>query len=86
MGYLSTVFVEALMLLAVGMGFVFAFLSLLIIAINLLAKFSAHFPDEIPHSKNISNEATVPDVVSSKVVAAISVAIAQYRKEQKPKE
>lgn len=81
MDNLSAVFVEAGILMIVGMGFVFAFLSVLIVAINILAKFAVKFPDPIPQVRRPKTATNVnSDAVSPSVVAAISIAVTQYRK------
>ncbi|TRX55796.1 OadG family protein [Thalassomonas sp. M1454] len=78
---LSSVFAEAGILMIVGMGFVFAFLSILIVAINILAKLSIKFPDPVPQVRRPKTVANVDSgAVSPSVVAAISTAVAQYRK------
>ena len=70
---------ESALLMLVGMGVVFAFLSLLIVATNSLARFA-----------NPVNEADAPTVhtpslpanqLSPQTVAAIGAAIHQYRKD-----
>jgi oxaloacetate decarboxylase gamma subunit len=70
----TQVFSQAAILMMVGMGFVFAFLSLLIVAIKfLIAPLATRFPDlEPPNKVNHHKE-------SQAVVAAISAAIKQYR-------
>ncbi|NMP17901.1 MULTISPECIES: OadG family transporter subunit [unclassified Thalassotalea] len=77
---LSQVFIEAGMLLLVGMGFVFAFLTVLIYAIKLLAKIGSHFPETAPQSKKVNTSVAKSDQIAPGVVAAISTAIAHYRK------
>lgn len=77
---LSSVFLEAGILMAVGMGFVFGFLSLLIIAINLLASFSSKYPDPVTSAKQPRKLAANKNgEISPSVVAAISSAVAHYR-------
>ena len=77
---ISALLVEAGLLMAIGMVVVFLFLSLLIFAINLLAKFAEAFPDKETSSpapvapKNNSN-----NKVSPQVVAAIGAAIKNYK-------
>ncbi len=78
---LNSVFVEAGMLMLIGMGFVFAFLSLLIVAINLLAKLAIKFPDPLPPVRRPKSVANVDSgAIAPNVVAAITSAVAQYRK------
>lgn len=77
---ISDALIEAAMLLAVGMSVVFLFLSLLIIVINLIAKWAEKYPDS-----NLSQQADKkisqrPATVSPAVVSAITAAISQYKK------
>ncbi len=77
---LSSVFMEAGVLMAVGMAFVFGFLSLLIIAINLLASFSSRYPDPVPSVKQPQQTASSnTGEISPNIIAAISSAVAHYR-------
>ncbi|WP_371188455.1 OadG family transporter subunit [Thalassotalea maritima] len=76
---LSDVFIEAGVLLLVGMCFVFAFLTVLIFAIQVLAKIGEHFPDTIPEPMRVQTSQPQGDKPSPHVIAAISAAIAQYR-------
>ena len=80
----SQLFSQAAVLMMVGMLFVFAFLSLLIVVIKfLITPLGLRFPDSVPKpvkskaSKQLNNE-------SSAVVAAISAAIKQYREKHQP--
>jgi len=77
----TLLFSQAAVLMMVGMGFVFAFLSLLIVVIKLvISPLAIRFPDPVPAVKNTS---TKPNTESSAIVAAISVAIKQYRQKNK---
>jgi oxaloacetate decarboxylase gamma subunit len=78
---LSSLFSEAAILMLVGMGFVFVFLSILILAINLLAKLAVKFPDPIPQTRQ-PKRATNVDTgeIPANIVAAITSAVTQYRK------
>ena len=70
-------FSQAAVLLVVGMGFVFAFLSLLIIVIKaVISPLAIRFPDPAPPVKKEINNSNNE---SPAIVAAISVAIKQYR-------
>ena len=73
---------EAANLLLVGMSVVFVFLTILIVAVNVIAKICAHFPDpepdNLPPRQNPSLAKT--SGVSQATVAAIGAAIHQYRK------
>lgn len=80
---IAETFIEAGTLMVVGMVFVFAFLSLLIIAINLLAKVATNFPDAKVAEKlprPVATNTTRDGEVPATVVAAITSAISQYRK------
>lgn len=80
---ISALLVEAGLLMLVGMVVVFLFLSMLIIAIKLLAKFAEAYPDPAPitpKAPTISNQSTQD---SPQVIAAISAAIKQYKSRNK---
>ena len=70
----TELFSQAAVLMMVGMGFVFAFLSLLILVIKvLISPLASHFPDPTPPAQTETNNQ------SSAVIAAISVAVNKYR-------
>ena len=77
----SQLFTQAATLMLVGMGFVFAFLGVLILIIRFfIAPLAKRFPDKVPHtiqSENTSNQD------NSAIVAAITVAINKYRHHHK---
>ncbi len=81
----TELFSQAVVLLMVGMGFVFAFLSLLIIVIKVfISPLGIRFPDPAPPMKNkSSNFGNESNKDSSAIVAAISAAIRQYRQKHK---
>jgi oxaloacetate decarboxylase gamma subunit len=85
MEHLNQLFVEAGTLMLAGMIFVFTFLSLMIIFINVvLTRLAVKFPDKVIQTKPArSNQKTtqIVDGISPKVVAAITSAVAQYRKQ-----
>lgn len=71
--------IQAFGIMVLGMGLVFVFLSLLIIGINLVAKWCG----EDAHTATINSEAkaqvsTTPSI-EPKLLAAITTAIHQYR-------
>jgi len=78
-------FLEAGTLMLAGMIFVFAFLSLLIIFINtVLARLAVKFPDPIVPTTNRSNKKKnklASGEISPAIVAAISGAVSNYRKQ-----
>jgi oxaloacetate decarboxylase gamma subunit len=78
----SQLFSQAAVLLMVGMAFVFAFLSLLIVVIKLLiTPLGLRYPDSAPkQAKTKANNQLNNE--SSAVVAAISVAVKKYRERQ----
>ncbi|WP_100655759.1 OadG family protein [Alteromonas flava] len=70
---------EAALLMGVGMVSVFAFLTLLIVAMSVLKRFVERFPPPevpAPAKPNKSIQAGHPD---QQVVAAITAAVHQYR-------
>lgn len=72
--------VTALSLLGLGMAFVFVFLGLLFIAVNLMAKY---IPAEQPVSAPVAKKAApkaASNEPSPQVIAAITTAVQQYRK------
>lgn len=80
----SPLFFQAATLMLVGMGFVFAFLSLLILVIKTaIAPLAKRYPDEILtdlRSKKIRDTTTA--TTNNSLVAAISAAVNQYRNNQ----
>lgn len=79
----AELFSQAAVLLMVGMAFVFAFLSLLIIFIKVvITPLGNRFPDPVVKDKP-ANIGSVSNNESSAVVAAISVAINKYRQKHK---
>ena len=76
--------VEAANLLLVGMGVVFAFLTLLIGAVNFISWLNQKFPESTSSHSSVQS-ASHPGVqshqhVPPKIVAAISAAVRQYRR------
>ncbi|GAA3540979.1 hypothetical protein GCM10022394_21020 [Zobellella aerophila] len=72
---------EAGSLMGLGMAFVFAFLSLVILAVKILSRFAAEAAP-VPATAASAAIATQQGL-SSQQLAAISAAIAQYKKNKK---
>jgi oxaloacetate decarboxylase gamma subunit len=85
MEHLNQLFIEAGTLMLTGMVFVFAFLGLTIIFINVVLKrLAIKFPDAVIQTRSTrSNQKTKQNVdgISPNVVAAITSAVTQYRKQ-----
>lgn len=64
-------------LMFVGMGIVFLFLTMLVVAINLMSGLIQRYFPEIPVAKTVPGIST--DIDKS-VIAAITAAVHQYRK------
>lgn len=80
----SDLLIEAANLLLVGMSVVFVFLTLLIVAVQLIAFLNAKFPEaapaEAPPRRLPATKPGQSGSVENKTIAAISAAIHQYRK------
>lgn len=84
----SSQLMEAATLMLVGMVFVFAFLSLLIVGVKLIAKFCEAFPgapDPQPVSKRLPAKPKPASAQESdkSVIAAISAAVHMHRQSKK---
>jgi len=78
----TQLFYQAGTLMLVGMGFVYGFLSLLIIVIKtLISPLGLKFPDNLPQTKPVKTARLASSDHSSSVVAAISAAVNRYRKD-----
>ncbi|MEQ1622178.1 MAG: OadG family transporter subunit [Methylococcales bacterium] len=64
-------------LMIAGMGIVFLFLVMLVFAINLMSSLVLRFFPDVP----IVPKTSVPDVADKQVVAAITAAVHQYRRD-----
>ena len=79
---ISESLMTAITLLGLGMAFVFLFLGLLYICVNLMAKYvPADKPVSVPKRKVPAAKAE-QEQVSPQVIAAITSAVQQYRKVQ----
>jgi len=77
----SDLFYQAATLMLVGMAFVYAFLSLLIIVIKtLIAPLANRFPDPIPQPARVSPSDN--NQQNESIIAAISAAVTQYRRDR----
>lgn len=89
MEQLNQLFIEAGTLMLAGMVFVFAFLGILVVIINMfLAPLAEKFPDAVESSNTrptINSNKPSDHGVSAPIVAAISAAVSQYRQQQKNK-
>ncbi|MGY5452666.1 OadG family protein [Agarivorans sp. MS3-6] len=77
---MTALLIEAASLMGIGMVSVFAFLSLLIVAVMGLAKLAPPIA-ELPESSQSSTTSTQP-ANNATVLAAITAAVQQYRKAQ----
>ncbi|QOL25595.1 OadG family protein [Thalassotalea sp. LPB0316] len=77
---LNQQFIEAATLMIAGMVFVFAFLGLLVVFINMvLVPLSKKFPDPQPVQKSTIRKPAQVQGIQPNVVAAISAAVANFR-------
>ncbi len=80
----TELFYQAATLMLVGMGFVYAFLGLLIVVIKvLIAPLADKFPDPVAITASSNSPQGAQSQQSKPVVAAITAAIHQYRKTHK---
>ncbi|MDO9163053.1 MAG: OadG family transporter subunit [Methylococcaceae bacterium] len=78
---MSELISSGLELLVAGMGIVFLFLTMLVVAINLMsAMVLRFFPDEPKTSSSLSSVVSSND---KRIVAAITAAVHQYRHDHK---
>ena len=72
---------DGLALMALGMGVVFVFLTILVISVTLMSKLIGHFqpvPAAVDTGKK-STPASAPSTQSDEVMAVISAAVHRYR-------
>lgn len=76
----ATLLDQALDLLVFGMGTVFVFLALLVVAINLMSRFmETYFPDAIVPEAPAPKSKPGNDTVDTTTLAVIQAAIRQHR-------
>ena len=82
----TQLFYQAGTLMLVGMGFVYGFLSLLIIVIkSMISPLASKYPD-LPVADKTKKTSTVTNAQQSdSVIAAISAAVHRYRADQQTK-
>lgn len=83
---LGQTFMEAGTLMLAGMVFVFAFLGLLVVIINVVLRpLADKYPDPVaqPVTRSTINKKADSGGVSPSIVAAISAAVTQYRQKHK---
>ncbi len=66
-------------LMVTGMGIVFLFLAMLVVAVNMMSWTVQRYFPQTPESDDVSNSHTT----EANVVAAITAAVHQYRKKHK---
>ncbi|WP_372880888.1 OadG family transporter subunit [Psychromonas sp.] len=78
-----TLLLTGLELLGLGMAFVFLFLGLLMIAVNLIAKYLPADPP-VPEKKTAQARPVIPlsetSAINPKIITAITAAVHQYHK------
>jgi oxaloacetate decarboxylase gamma subunit len=78
-----TLFEQALDLLIFGMGTVFVFLAILVIAINLMSRFvGTFFPEAIVPEATFAPVKSGPEELDKTTLAVIQAAIRQHRDRQ----
>lgn len=70
-------------LMLVGMGIVFLFLAMLVVAVNTMSSIVSRFIPETATLKASATQSTENNKIDSNVVAAISAAIYKYRAQHK---
>lgn len=76
----ATLLDQALDLLIFGMGTVFVFLALLVVAVNMMSRFmETYFPDAIVPEAHAPKSKPGNDTVDATTLAVIQAAIRQHR-------
>ncbi|MFB2651898.1 OadG family protein [Shewanella seohaensis] len=83
-GELTQQLLDAVGIMLLGMGLVYLFLSVLILGVNLVAKWCREEPKAAdPLKVNDASSIGAANTLDSKLVAAISLAVQQYRSQAK---
>ncbi len=76
-------FEQALDLLIFGMGTVFVFLALLVVAVNMMSRFiDTYFPEAVVEEAPAPKRKTTSDAIDPTTLAVIQAAIRQHRDKQ----
>ena len=78
----TTALMVGLELMILGMGMVFVFLTVLIMALRVMSAIAARFPDPAPESSEPAAGGAITPTSNVKLVAVIGAAIARYRSAQ----
>ncbi|ABI40058.1 sodium pump decarboxylases, gamma subunit [Shewanella sp. MR-4] len=83
-GELTQQLLDAVGIMLLGMGLVYLFLSVLILGVNLVAKWCREEPKAAdPLKVNDASSIGAANTLDPKLVAAISLAVQQYRSQAK---
>jgi oxaloacetate decarboxylase gamma subunit len=78
-----TLFEQALDLLIFGMGTVFVFLALLVVAVNMMSRFiDTYFPEAVVEEAPAPKRKMTSDAIDPTTLAVIQAAIRQHRDKQ----
>lgn len=79
----ATLLEQALDLLIFGMGTVFVFLALLVIAVNMMSRFiETYFPEAVIEETQVTKRKPGNDAIDQTTLAVIQAAIRQHRDKQ----
>jgi oxaloacetate decarboxylase gamma subunit len=78
----TTALMVGLELMILGMGMVFVFLTVLIMALRVMSAIAARFPDPAPECSAPAASGAITPTSNVKLVAVIGAAIARYRSAQ----